>query len=83
MPTQLRPLHEEAKPREAMPKPPPARFAKRQPTLMFQSLGQMYRRHHGASKVAKERVIVWAVGIAAGATLFALIYAAIFFLEQS
>lgn len=81
MTTETKTLHQETQPREALPKPPPAASVEKAHPMMFQSMGQMQERHHGAANVRRERLFMWASGIAAGAIIFALIYAAIFFLE--
>ncbi|MCC7341880.1 MAG: hypothetical protein IT170_12415 [Bryobacterales bacterium] len=81
MTTQTRPLHQETNPRESLPKPPPAGNAKTDRDMMFQSMGQMQESYHGSTTVRRERIFMWIAGIGAGALIFALIYAAIFFLE--
>ncbi len=81
MTTETRTLHQETQPRETLPKPPPATTTTTSRPMMFQSMGQMQKSHHGAASVRRERLFMWSSGIAAGAIIFALIYAAIFFLE--
>ena len=81
MTTQTQPLNQETKPRETMPKPPPTTVTEAHQDMLFQSMGQMQKSYHGPSTVRRERIFMWVAGIAAGATIFTLIYAAIFFLE--
>ena len=82
MTTQTQPVNQETKPRETMPNPPPTKATGTHPDMMFQSMGQMQKSYHGKSTVQRERIFMWAAGISAGAIIFALIYAAIFFLEH-
>ena len=80
MTTQTRPAHQETLPREALPKPPPA-TANETGNMLFQSMGQMQKSYHGSATVRRERILMWIGGVGAGAIIFGLIYAAIFFLE--
>lgn len=82
MTTQTQPFKQQTKPRETMPNPPPTIATGTHHGMMFQSMGQMQKSYHGKATVQRERIFMWAAGISAGAIIFALIYAAIFFLEH-
>lgn len=80
MTAQTRPTHQETLPREALPKPPPSTVERNGRYMMFQSMAQMQKSYHGSATVRRERLFMWIGGSAAGAIIFGLIYAAIFFL---